>query len=295
MRPTLILFLTLAASLAARADFSYTSTAKSSGGMMAGAAAAANRTTKTYLKGQKMKMDAGDTVTIMDFDAQTITHIDNNRKTYSVTKFSDLGQSLKDTGADVNISVKETGQRKSINGFNASEVVMSMDVDNPQARQAGMKMHMEMDMWISSDVPGSQELKAFYDRNGGKFPWGALGGGGRGNQGMQKAMTDLQRKMSEMKGVPVLQVVKMGMGGNEAQMAQMQQGMAQARAQLEEMKRQGKLPPQAEEALARMGGGGGASGGSMFEITTEMSGFSTSSIPESTFAIPAGYQQTQNQ
>ena len=293
MRPTLILFLTLAGSLAARADFSYTSTTKSSGGMMGGAAAA-NRTTKTYLKGQKMKMDAGDTVTIMDFDAQTITHVDNNRKTYSVTKFSDLGQALKDTGSDVNISVKETGQRKSINGFNASEVVMSMEMDNPQARQAGMKMHMEMDMWISSDVPGSQELKAFYDRNGAKFPWAALGGGARGNQGMQKAMTDLQRKMAELRGVPVLQIVKMGMGGNEAQMAQMQAGMAQARAQLEEMKRQGKLPPQAEEALARMSGGG-ASGGSMFETTIESSGFSTSSIPESTFAIPAGYQQSQNQ
>ena len=293
MRATLILFTTLAVSITARADFSYSSTTKSSGGMMGGAAAAANRITKTYLKGQKMKVDNGDSATVMDFDAQTITHIDNNRKTYSVTKFSDLGQALKDTDTDLNVSVKETGQRKVINGFNATEVVMSMDMDNPQARQAGMKMHMEMDMWVSSDVPGSQELKAFYDRNGSKFPWAALGGGARGNQGMQKAMTDLQRKMAELKGVPVLQVVKMGMGGNEAQMAQMQQGMAQARAQLEEMKRQGKLPPQAEEALARMSGGGG-SGGSMFETTIETSGFSTSSIPESTFAIPAGYQQTQN-
>ena len=289
MRINALLLLTLAAGLTARADFSYTTTTKSSSGMMA--AAANNRTTKTYLKGQKMKSDSGDSATVIDFDAQTFTHIDNRAKTYSVTKFSDLGQALKDANTDVKVDVKETGQRKNINGYNASEVILSMEMDNPQARQAGMKMRMEMDMWISSDVPGSQEMRAFYEKNGGKFPWAAMAGGGRGNQGMQKAMADLQRKMSELKGVPVLQIMKMGMGGNEAQMAQAQQGMAQARQQLEEMKRQGKLPPQAEEALARMSGA--SAGGSMFETTLESSEFSSASIPDAIFAIPAGFQQTE--
>ena len=289
MRIPALVLLTLAAGLTARADFSYTTTTKSSGGMMG--SAANNRTAKTYLKGQKMKMDNGDMSTIIDFDAQTFTNIDNRAKTYSVTKFSDIGQALKDTNTDLKVDVKETGQRKNINGYNASEVIMSMDIDNPQARQAGMKMHMDMDMWISSDVPGSQELRAFYERNGGKFPWAAMAGGGRGNPSMQKAMADLQRKMSELKGVPVLQIMKMGMGGNEAQMAQMQQGMAQARQQLEELKRQGKLPPQAEEALARMSAG--SSGGSMFETTVESSDFSTAPIPDAIFAIPAGFQQTE--
>ena len=289
MRITALLLLTLGAGLTARADFSYTTTTKSSGGMMA--AAANNRTTKTYLKGQKMVSDSGDTSTIIDFDAQTFTHVDKRAKTYSVTKFSDLDQAFKEANADVKVDVKETGQRKNINGYNASEVIMSMDMDNPQARQAGMKMHIEMDMWISSDVPGSQEQRAFFERNRGKFPWAAMAGGGRGNQGMQKAIADLQRKMSELKGLPVLQIMKVGMGGNEAQMAQAQQGMAQARQQLEELKRQGKLPPQAEEALARMSGG--TSGGSMFETTIESSEFSSAPIPDSIFAIPAGFQQTE--
>ena len=44
----------------------------------------------------------------------------------------------------------------------------------------------------------------------------------------------------------------------------------------------------AEQALARMGGMGGA-GGAMFETTSESIGFSTSSIPDSVFAIPADY------
>jgi hypothetical protein len=43
--------------------------------------------------------------------------------------------------------------------------------------------------------------------------------------------------------------------------------------------------------MARMGAARGApgGGGSLFEMTTESSDFSTNSIPDSIFAIPAGY------
>jgi hypothetical protein len=289
MRTTCVLLLTLGTGLTARADFSYTQTTKSAGGMMA---AAAPIITKTYLKGQKMKIDNGDSIMIMDFDAQTMTHINTAQKTFTMSKFSELGETMSKSGMDINIDLKETGQRKTINGFNATEMVMTMEMDNPQARQQGMKMKMEMDIWVSPDVPGAGELRAFYQRNAGKFPWGAMmGAGGRGNASMQKALADLRRKMAELKGVPVLQVMKMGAAGNEAQMAQMQKGMEQARAQLEEMKKQGKLSPQMEEQLKRMTGA--SPGGSMFETTMESSNFSSSSIPDSVFAVPAGYQQTE--
>src|SRR5579864_4826317 len=195
MKATCVLFLTLAASVAARADFSYTQTTKSSGGMMA---AAAPMVAKTYLKGQKMKVDNGDSMMILDFDAQTITHINTAQKTYAVSKFSELGETVNKSGMDINIDVKETGQRKTINGFDASEMVMTMEMDNPQARQQGMKMKMEMDIWVSPDVPGGQELRAFYQRNLAKFPWAAMTNA-RGNQSVQKAMADLQRKMADMK------------------------------------------------------------------------------------------------
>jgi hypothetical protein len=291
MRVKCVLFFTLAAGLTARADFSYTMTMKAAGGMAA-AMPANNRVTKTYLKGQKMKMDSGATAMILDFDGQTITNIDQNQKTYTVTKFSDMAGAVSKAGLDVNVDVKETGQRKTINGFNASEVILSMEMDSPQGRQVGMKMRMEMDIWISPDVPGGQELRAFYQKNAGKFPWTAMAGdGGRGNQSMRNAFAEVQRKMADMKGVPILQVMKMGASGNQGQMAQMQKGMEQARAQLEEMKRQGKLPPQLEEQLKRMTAA--SSGGSMFETTMESGDFSASPIPDSVFAIPAGYQQTQ--
>src|ERR1051326_2606668 len=138
--------LTLSACLTARADFSYVTTTKSTGGMMAGAM---NSVSKNYFKGNKMRADRGDSGTIIDFDAQTVTHIDNKQKTYSVVGFDEAAKSMegmKKSGAEITIDVKETGQRKNINGFNAHEVILSMDMDSPQARQAGMKMRMEMDL-----------------------------------------------------------------------------------------------------------------------------------------------------
>jgi hypothetical protein len=287
MKIATLLAVTLCAAATAYADFSYTSTRKTEGSPAAGAVPSA---TKYYYKGQKMMTDTGDTATVIDFDAQTISLIHKSQKTYSVMKFSDMGQVLKQADIDAKIDVKETGQKKTINGFNATETVMTMEMDSPQMSKAGMKMQMEIDMWRSSDVPGAQELKAFYLKNAGNFPWTAMAGGGATS--MQKAMADVQRKMATGGGVTLLQTIRTKSAGSGAQAAQMQAAMAQARAQMEAMVKQGG--PQAaaaQQALARMGAASG--GGSLFEMTTESTGFSTSSIPDSIFAIPAGYQKVE--
>ncbi|HLJ12011.1 MAG TPA: hypothetical protein VKU82_12520 [Planctomycetaceae bacterium] len=290
MKTASIFVLTLAAAWTARADFSYTTSPKSSGGLAA--AAAAMPTSKYYFKGQKMKVENGDVTTvILDFDAQTVTGIDNRKKTYSVTPFSEIGQELPNVKTSVQAEVKETGQKKTINGFTASELLMTMAMDNPQAKQAGMNMQMEIEMWLSPDVPGASELRSFYQKNAPKFPWAAVTGGG--NPGMQNAIVEMQKRMAGSGGgVPVLQVIRAKSAGNDAQSAQLQAGMAQARARLEEMAKQsGPAGDAARQALARMGGGA-AGGGALFEMTVESSNFSTSSIPDSVFSIPAGYQKT---
>jgi hypothetical protein len=105
-------------------------------------------------------------------------------------------------------------------------------------------------------------------------------------------MAAMQRKLASIGGVTVMQVMRTKMAGapgaNDAQMQKMQQAMAQ----LEAMKKAGGAQAQAaEQALARLGAARGAAGGggSVFEMTTESSDFSTNSIPDSIFAIPAGY------
>ena len=279
-----------AAAFTAQADFSY-STAPQNAGGAAGVAASVVQGAKYYFKGDKMKMETGETVIILDFDAQTVTGINNRQRTYSVTPFSEIGQNVKGLNDQAQAEIKETGQKKNINGYEASELLMTLAMDNPQARQSGMQMQVEIEMWLSPDVPGASELANFYKKNSPKFPWTALGAAGSNPQ-MRNAFVEMQKRMAGSGGgVPVLQVFRGKMGG--AQAAQLQQSMGAARARLEEMAKQpGAAGDAARNALARMGGGAGG-GGSLFEMTMESSNFSTNSIPASVFEIPAGYQKTE--
>jgi len=286
MRTAQLLILTLAATLLARADFSYTMERKSASGATAAGGA---ETTKTYLKGQKMKVESSNTATVIDFDAQTVTTINQQQRTYTVTPFSEVGQALQQANVNAKVDVQETGQKKTINGYNAGELVMTMAMDAAQAGRAGMAMQIEVDLWLSSDVPGASELRNFYEKNGSRFPWAALVAGG--NPGTQSAMAEMQKKLASMGGVPVEEIIRMKPAGSDAQMAQMQARMAPMRAQMEAMIQQGG--PQAEilkQQLARMNAMSG--GGAMMEITMESKDFSTSAIPDSVFAAPAGYQKT---
>jgi hypothetical protein len=280
MKTGYVLILILACGTLARADFSYQQTRKSAQAMPAGGG---DQVTKHYLKGQKMKVESGRSSSIFDFAAQTMTVLDTQAKTYTVTPFGEMGKSFKQSDMTAKIDVKETGQKKSINGFNANQVVMTIAVEGGAAAAQGMKMQMEMDMWISSDVPGAAELRAFYQKNGEHFPWAAVGGGG--NPSMQAAIADMQKKIANMGGVPVMQITRMKAAGNPQMTAQMEQ----ARTKIEEMKKQGgQQAAMADQLLSRMGGAGG---GTLFEVTMESSGFSTSAIPDSVFAVPADYKK----
>jgi len=259
-----------------------------------------------YYKGQKMKFETSNTTVIMDMDARTITTLNGSNKTYTVRNMDEVLKSG-GTAPDVKIDVKETGQKKMVNGFMASEIVMTMEMDGP--REGMGKMQMEMDMWISPEVPGVSEMRDFHKRNADKFPWSAMASGA--NPSMAKAISEMQRAMARQNGVPVQQVMRVksagiaGPGGqgmpqmSGAQSAQMQAGMAQARARLEAMIAQGGPGADAaKQALARMGGGmpgavpGASSSGAMIEVTMDSSDFSGSSVSDSAFAIPADYHKT---
>jgi hypothetical protein len=292
--------LTLAASLTAHADFSYTTTQKTTGGSMgAMMGATGDRTLKFYLKGQKMMTSTGDIDIIVDFGAQTITNVNNAKKTYTVKKFGDAAAGEANT--DVTMDVKETGQKKNVNGFNASEMLVTMNMDMDTGRGPAMKMQLELDMWISPDVPGAGELRDFYRKNAANFPWRAMTGGAA-NPSMQKAMAQMQRAMTEINGVVVEQVMRMKpAAGSQAQMPQMPQmtpaQMAQMQAAIAKMGPNSPAAQQMQQMMNGMGRGaasGSASGaGSLIEMTADSSGFSSAAVPESVFAIPAGYTQAQ--
>ncbi len=288
----------LAAVMPAQADFSYKVTRKS-GGAMASVMGNQSGVSTYYYKGQKMKMETGGRSTIVDFGARTITTVDSGAKTVTVKGFDQANGAGE--AVDAKIDVKETGVKKNVNGFNAFEVVMTMEAQAPQTQMGPMQI--EMDMWLSADVPGVDELRAFHEKNMANFPGAAMEGGG--NPQMQAAIAQAQRKMAALKGVPVQQVIRVKAPGNAgmnapgisaSDSARMQGGMDQARARLEAMKAQGG--PQAaiaEQMLAKLGSGmPGAAGkpsSALVEITMDSSDFSAAPISDAVFAIPGDYQK----
>lgn len=276
MKSAHLTMLVLAAGLTARADFSFTMTQKSGPGN--------GQVVKYAVKGQKEMEARGGITSIKDFDAQTVTTIDHGARTYKVVRFSDLGSKAAMT--DVQVNVESTGQKKTINGYNASQVLLTMQVDVPQAQQPGAKAQVAVEIWVSRDVPGSQDLLAFYKRNAANWPVA----GAVGSSSMQQAISKLQQQFAQLDGVPVMEVIRMQMGAAGPNAAQAQQ-MDAARAKLEALANGGGPGAAgAQQALARMNAMTGGSG-SLFDITLEAGNFSSAPVPDSTFAIPAGYQK----
>jgi hypothetical protein len=276
MRTVSILILSSLAGVTARADFSYAIATKSGSG-------AINTSSKVYLKGQKIKYDYGTFATIIDFGAQTLTELSYNRKTYTVTPFTQMGQARTQTVRQSKIDVKQTGQRKMVNGYNASQVILTIDMPVGSTTEPGSTLHVDAELWISPDVPGSQEMKAFYQKYADRFSSAVLG---RGDQSMEKAIGEISRAMGALNGVVVQQIMKTTGGGQE----EAQNAMADVQKQLDALKKQGNLPPQVAQRLSNMQTGSG--GGSKNEIVQDSANFSISAIPDLVFAIPAGYQQS---
>lgn len=230
--------LTLAAATPLFADFSYKRTTQITGGsivkmsrMMPGASKALQPTTTTVaIHGNKMA-DWGDReVNIIDLDAQTMTSVDLEHKTYSVITFEEFRQALDSlsktmsqnnaSAPSIDVSVKETGQQRSFAGYNAKEflvaLTMGTTVQGDHNQSASVSTNMDMNMWMAPTVAGYEEVQSFYKRMAEKMAF--FGGMSMnpmmmGRPGFGQAMVKMQQEMSKLQGVPVHEVLTMrGMG-----------------------------------------------------------------------------------
>jgi hypothetical protein len=328
------------ASTAAFADFSYDQNTKVTGGAMAGMMKMAGAFSKAArdpmsssvaVKGDRMAHIGANHISIIDLKSETITDIDPQKKTYSVITFADMAKAMEQMSQKVadkskeqngnmtfKASVKETGEKKQVSGFDTKEVVLTIDMEMTDEK-SGNKGNMKMisDMWLAPKVPGYDEVRAFYKRMAEKVAW-APGSNAMAMQrgDMMKGMGELAKESAKLDGVPVQQITKMGVAGDGA-----------ATTQTSSTQRKESTPaPSAGEAIGsalggRLGGLGGGLGGfgrkkkpaaeeqpaqtstasstpaasdgsaSLMEMTTELSNFSTAAVDPSKFDIPAGYKQ----
>jgi len=231
------------------ADFRYDQSSRMTGGAMMGMMQLAARFSKNAMqpmnstiavKGNRMVMNHGKTATIYDLDKETVTEVNFEKKEASVTTFAEMkafmAKAVKSTqGGDTSyeIDVKETGKTEVVNGMKAREFLMTMKItmNNPQTGKPG-EMRMEMSNWLGDALPGYEEVAEFHKRMAQKMDMAAMFGGSA-QGGMGQGMAAAAKKMAEMKGIPVVQVMRTIPTDPEQikQMEESQKQMAQAQAQ----------------------------------------------------------------
>jgi hypothetical protein len=154
-------------------------------GMFAGKAAKDGVVTTSAVKGDR-KADATDTSgRIVDLKEEKVYELDIKKKTYEVTTFEEIRRRIREAQekakkeapaeerepqqqdkpareVDVDFDVKETGQTKSIAGYNAKEVVMTVTVrEKGKALEDSGGLVITSNSWMGPAIPAMKELADF--------------------------------------------------------------------------------------------------------------------------------------
>jgi hypothetical protein len=158
-------------------------------------------TSTTMIHGNQKAVVGKDFTEITDLDKETVTHIDNLHKTYTVVTFAQMRQAFQqmpkqmeqaqdkakqaqaqqppppksDLKTSFDVSVKNTGVTKEISGLTAQEqlVTLQMHVTDPNAPPTqgpnAVTYVVTTDAWITPDPPEVKEIQDFDKRFGQKL------------------------------------------------------------------------------------------------------------------------------
>jgi hypothetical protein len=279
------------------------------------------------VKGDRMANRSATHASIIDLSSQTITNIDLQKKTYSVMTFDQMKQMLEQASqkmqkgndkTEVNwkVSAKATGNTRQISGFDAKEMLITMEMEGTD-KESGQKgsMVINMNSWIAPAVPGYAEARDFYKRMAEKLNWTPGGNMFMSRPDVAKGMAEVYKEMSKLDGTPVFQTMTMGAAGTpppdgSAQPAAQQQQPPQPQQQQDKPSLGGALggalggrfglgrkKSQSQDSQQQQqsapANSGSSAPGSLLEMSTEFSNFSTSAADDSLFSIPAGFKKVE--
>ncbi len=306
-----------------------------------------------YLKDNRMARVSADSIEIIDLDKEAITRIDTVKRTYTVETFQEMREQMlkaqqeaekhqaehpapaPKANPDANqvqmsydVHVRQTGAAKNVSGLAAKEAIMTMmmNATDKKSQQTGT-MAITNDMWMVPEIPGYSAVRDFYMRMAtkmGKMYSGSGGSGGSGmdmsrmfaaNPGAGQAMSDMAKEMEKLKGVPVMQVMRMGTttdgkplpAASEAPLPPESSGAAPSGGDMAKQGLAGALsshfglggfghkkdqdpPPPSGDA-----GNKQPTSAILMESQSSYSNFSSAPVDASHFEVPAGYKQLQAQ
>ncbi|MBY0504226.1 MAG: hypothetical protein K2X03_09960 [Bryobacteraceae bacterium] len=313
------------------ADFSYQETTKITGGSLTrmmrfipGAGKALDaKSSAVYLKGDRLVHAFPDTMSIIDLSAETITEVNLEKKTYATITFTEMREAMERMAAkmqeamskqksepmpqmDLQVSVKRTGQTRSISGLDTREYLMQLAMSaqaQPGAPPAGVS-DMEMAMWMTTKIPGYDEVQAFHLRMAQKMKFTPnLNPLLMQQRGSADGLKKMAEEMAKLDGTPVMTVTRIkGTGA----MPGMPPGNASAQDNSDKsprlggglaglaaggimggLRRKNKDAPKPEDSAAPAAK---TADDVMIEMQTESSNFSNAPIDASKLSVPAGFQ-----
>lgn len=203
--------------------------------------------TTVAIKGNRMIRSSNDFADITDLDAQTVTHIDKIKHQYSVVTFAQMHEAMQramdkaqqeqpkadaqaatpQTAKDPNVElgfdvhVRKTGASKQVSNLDTDEIILTLSVnakDKTNGQQGAFAM--TNDMWMAPQVPAYDQVRDFEKRLAAAMAfdltpspqWSAvLNQAQSANQPQSSdALKAMAKEMSQIQGVPVLQVMRMG-------------------------------------------------------------------------------------
>ncbi len=297
------------------ADFSYQQTSKITGGalksMMKMAAVVSKQAGEPIqdtivVKGDRMATIGAHRASIIDLKNETKTDINFDKKTYSVITFAQLDEMLKQTDESLKsdkgrpvqnltfkVSADNTGKTRTVNGADAHEAIVRVEMIGTDEKTGDpvTVMVVTCDLWLGKPAPGYREIREFHRRMAEKLAW-SPNAAMASQPGMGKGMAEMFKEASKLEGMPIYQFTVIGGPGSD-QVAANHDPTVQPTPEPEQ--KGGFL---GRLAAARMGQNhqdsgaqGGQPGGTMMEMVTEFAGFSTDSVDDSRFEVPAGFKQ----
>jgi hypothetical protein len=220
-------------------------------GIFGGRGAREGITTVVVVKGDRKSTTNGDNQQIVDLKEEKLYDIDLKDKSYRVTTFAQLRQQMEEARRkaaeqqpkeaakpseqpqqqmDMDFSLKDTGQRKTINGFDAHEVVMTITMrEKGKTLEQSGGIVMTNSMWLAAPNPAQREIVDFDIRYAQKM---ALVIGLDAKQmaammamypQMQQAMAKMQAENVKLDGTTVLSDIKFETVASAEQAAQIAQ------------------------------------------------------------------------
>jgi len=272
--------------------------------------------TITVLKGEKQKQETSTKftgamaqympeiekqkqITVTRLDKKLVWNIDMVENTYTQMTFDEMkkmmGMAMADTEkaaeedveAKVKFDVKKSGQKKKISGYECEEFIIKMVGEGTDAVSGeSQEFEVETHLWVSTQVKGYDQIENFQKKMAEKMGWEEGYSTGLMQSVSQYGIEteELAKKMSEIKGFPMMTVVKMRARGEVAK--ELDEEKAEQKEAIQEaMKMLGKEMKRAEDPKEE---------GVLFMMTTEVTDIQIKSVDDSEFELPKGLKKQES-